>query len=152
MNWRRYIICCAVTLICACMPNAHWRDNAYAQDEEPYEERDAWRDRAEERPNLLSVDTGIASFMADEIHGRMTANGELYDIRQLTAAHRTLPFNTIVEVKNLNNGKTVEVRINDRGPYVDGRIIDLSFEAAKLLGLVERGSGMVEIRIVRYGR
>ncbi len=152
MKWRRFIICCSVTLICACMPNAHWRDDAYARDDSEPQQRSAWRDRGEERPNLLSTDTGIASFMADEIHGRMTANGELYDMRQLTAAHRTLPFGTIVLVKNSANGRSVEVRINDRGPYVDGRIIDLSFEAAKQLGLVERGSGMVELRVVRYGK
>jgi rare lipoprotein A len=91
---------------------------------------------------------GQASFMADEIHGHMTANGELYDMRQLSAAHRTLPFHTLVEVRNLLNNKTVRVRINDRGPYAKGRIIDLSFAAAQVLGLVEAGSGLVELRIL----
>jgi rare lipoprotein A len=134
------------------MPHANWRDDANAQDDPVLEQRRRQDDGFEDRPNLFATETGIASFMADEIHGRMTANGELYDIRQMTAAHRTLPFNTVVSVKNLANGKIIDVRINDRGPYVDGRIIDLSFEAAKLLGLVERGSGMVELRVVRYGR
>jgi len=91
---------------------------------------------------------GQASFMADEIHGRMTANGELYDMRQLSAAHRTLPFHTLVEVRNLLNNKIVRVRINDRGPYAKGRIIDLSFAAAQVIGLVESGSGLVELRIL----
>ena len=97
-------------------------------------------------PQRLQI--GRASFMADEIHGRMTANGEPYDMRQLVAAHRTLPFHTLVEVRNLLNNKSVKVRINDRGPYAKGRIIDLSFAAAQVLGLVEAGSGLVELRVL----
>ena len=89
--------------------------------------------------------------MADETHGRKTANGEMYDMRQLVGAHLTLPFNSIVLVRNLKNGKEVEIRINDRGPYVKGRIIDLSLEAAKRIGIAEEGSGLVEIEILKLG-
>jgi len=107
-------------------------------------------ERAENTTPYRRHDTerGIASFMADETHGRRTANGEMYDMRQMVAAHLTLPFNSMVRVRNLKNGLEVEVRINDRGPYVRGRIIDLSLEAAKRLGLVEHGSGEVEIEVL----
>lgn len=106
--------------------------------------------KSDKKP-IITLQIGFASFMADEIHGRMTANGELYDMRQLVAAHRTLPFNTIVDVRNLENNKLVRVRINDRGPYIQGRIIDLSFEAAKELDLIQSGSALVEVHIIQLG-
>ncbi|NIA30214.1 MAG: septal ring lytic transglycosylase RlpA family protein [Actinobacteria bacterium] len=95
---------------------------------------------------------GIASFTADENQGKRTASGEIYNMRDMVAAHKRLPFGTLVKVKNLKNGKTVVVRINDRGPYVRGRIIDLSFEAAKKLDFVEEGTTEVEVEIVKMGR
>lgn len=82
---------------------------------------------------------GMASWYGGEFQGRLTANGEVFDTYKMTAAHKTLPFNTIVEVRNLNNGKTVEVRINDRGPFVEGRIIDLSYAAAQALEMLDNG-------------
>lgn len=144
-------------------PNAWAMTEAEAQEEAQGEEKEAEAIRAEEvekeeeqdRPLALrrgARESGIASFMADETHGRKTASGEIFDMRQLVAAHLTLPFDSIVLVRNLANGREVEVRINDRGPFVKGRIIDLSFEAAKQLGLVERGSGRVEIEVIRIGR
>jgi len=78
---------------------------------------------------------GIASYYGKEFHGRKTASGETYDMHKLTAAHRTLPFGTRVRVTNVLNGKTIVVRINDRGPFKRDRIIDLSFEAARRLGI-----------------
>jgi len=104
-----------------------------------------------ERPGEAAtgnVVEGYASFYADEFHGRKTANGETYDMNALTAAHRTLPFGTMVSVKNTNNGKAVVVRINDRGPFKDNRIIDLSLAAAKQIGLVGPGTALVELEIV----
>lgn len=98
-----------------------------------------------------SSDRGVASWYGQEYAGRTTANGEIFDPAQLTAAHRTLPFGTVVEVRNLANGQTVTVRINDRGPFISGRIIDLSFAAAREIGLVEKGVGEVELRILRVG-
>ncbi len=92
--------------------------------------------------------SGVASYYADEFHGRKTANGEKYDMHALTAAHRTLPFNTMVRVTNLENSKTVTVRINDRGPFKDNRVIDLSLEAAKLVGLVSHGTAQVSLEII----
>lgn len=88
---------------------------------------------------------GKASYYADKFEGRRTANGEVFHQRKLTAAHKTLPFGTKVKVKNLTNGKTVKVRINDRGPFVAGRIIDLSRKAAKKIGLL--GAGVANVKI-----
>src|SRR5947209_13854072 len=86
---------------------------------------------------------GVASWYGQEYAGRTTANGEIFDPLLLTAAHRTLPFGTVVEVKNAKSGKIVRVRINDRGPYVGNRLIDLSYAAAKVIDLIEPGSGDV---------
>ena len=97
---------------------------------------------------LSGLETGEASWYGGKFQGRLTANGERFDTNLLTAAHKTLPFNTIVEVKNLGNDKIVHVRINDRGPFVEGRIIDLSRAAASRLDMVGKGVANVEIRII----
>ncbi len=96
--------------------------------------------------------TGIASWYGADFHGRRTAAGEIYDMNKLTAAHRELPFNTIVEVENIENGKRTPVRINDRGPFIKGRIIDLSYKAAQRLGLAEKGTAPVNLRIIDPGK
>lgn len=90
----------------------------------------------------------MASYYADEFNGRKTANGEVYDMYALTAAHKTLPFNTRVRVVNLENKKSVVVRVNDRGPFKDDRVIDVSLEAAKQLGLISTGTAPVKIEIL----
>jgi rare lipoprotein A len=95
--------------------------------------------------------SGMASWYGEEFAGRTTANGEIFDPLQLTAAHRTLPFGTIVEVRNPRNGATVKVRINDRGPFVGNRVIDLSYAAADKLKMVETGVGEVELRVLKMG-
>ena len=93
-----------------------------------------------------SVQTGLAAYYADSLHGRKTASGAPYDKNALTAAHRTLPFGTIVEVTNLVNRRTVRVEINDRGPFGDGdRIIDLSRAAAERIDMI--GAGIVKVRV-----
>lgn len=92
------------------------------------------------------TESGKASYYADKFNGRKTANGEVFRQSKLTAAHKTLPFGTKVKVVNLTNGRTVKVRINDRGPFVAGRIIDLSKKAAKKIGLTQSGVANVEIR------
>lgn len=91
------------------------------------------------------AEEGVASWYGVPFNGRRTSNGEIYDMYQLTAAHRTLPFNAIVRVTNLNNGKQVNVRINDRGPFVANRVIDLSYSAAQAIGMV--GPGTAEVRL-----
>lgn len=91
---------------------------------------------------------GIASFYGTDFHGRKTANGEYYDMYGMTAAHKTLPFGTLLEVKNLSNGHKVRVRVNDRGPFIEGREIDLSYGAANRIGMLNAGVQEVEMRIV----
>lgn len=99
-------------------------------------------------PRIQAVETGLASWYGHPYHGRPAANGEIYDMESFTAAHRTLPFGTRVRVTNLTNQKTVEVRIIDRGPFVDGRIIDLSHIAAQNIDLIGPGVAPVRIEIV----
>lgn len=91
---------------------------------------------------------GLASYYSDALEGRSTASGEPYLKAEFTAAHRTLPFNTRVKVTNLSNKKWVVVRINDRGPFVKGRIIDVSRAAAEKLGIIEKGVVKVRIEVV----
>lgn len=98
------------------------------------------------------VQHGIASWYGEEFAGRTTANGEIFDPLQFTAAHRTLPFGTVVDVTNPKTSQTVRVRINDRGPYIGQRLIDLSYAAAQQIGLIDPGSGDVDIRVVTIGR
>ena len=94
-------------------------------------------------------ETGIASWYGDPFHGRKTANGATYDMNQLTAAHKTLPMPTDVRVTNLENGRSIVVTVNDRGPFVHGRIIDLSRRAAQLLGVVRKGTAKVRVEIAQ---
>lgn len=97
---------------------------------------------------LRTLGSGIASYYGKRFAGRLTANGERFNPQQLTAAHKTLPFGTLVLVTNPNNGKSVTVRINDRGPYAHNRSIDLSRAAAEQIDLVSRGHGTVELSVV----
>ncbi len=93
-------------------------------------------------------EVGVASWYGDAFHGRQTANGEIFDKRRLSAAHKTLPLPTIAEVENLENGRRALVRINDRGPFVDDRVIDLSHAAADELGFTAKGLARVRVRYV----
>jgi len=89
--------------------------------------------------------TGIASWYGDKFHGRKTSNGEIYNMYDMTAAHKTLPMNTWVSVQNLENDRKIVVRINDRGPFVTGRVIDLSYAGAKEIGIADPGTGKVKV-------
>ncbi|HET9882456.1 MAG TPA: septal ring lytic transglycosylase RlpA family protein [Candidatus Binatia bacterium] len=94
------------------------------------------------------IETGLASWYGAKHHGRRTASGEIFDQKKFTAAHRTLPWGSIVKVTNLDNGKSVEVRINDRGPFTKGRIIDLSRAAARAVGMLESGVSLVRMELL----
>jgi len=96
------------------------------------------------------VERGVASWYGPGFHGNRTANGERYDMHRLTAAHRTLPLGSVARVRSLSNGRTVTVRINDRGPFARGRIIDLSLAAAQTLGMIGQGTDRVEVRVIGY--
>ena len=115
-------------------------------------EQDSFRFRSQEPQILITRQTyyGKASWYGPKFHGRLTANGEIFNSYGLTAAHRSLPFGTKVRVTNLRNGRSVIVRINDRGPFIKGRIIDLSAGAAQKLNMV--GNGVANVQIDILGR
>jgi rare lipoprotein A len=95
---------------------------------------------------------GKASYYGEGFHGKKTASGETFNMYALTAAHRSFPFGTICKVTNQSNGKSVVVRINDRGPFVQGRILDLSYKAADVIGGLRQGIMNVRIEVIRWGR
>lgn len=97
------------------------------------------------------VERGIASWYGEDFHGKPTSSGEIYNMYDLTAAHKLMPLGTVAKITNLENDQSVVVKINDRGPFVDGRIIDLSYSAAKEIGMAEKGLSRVEIRVLKWG-
>ena len=98
--------------------------------------------------SVMHQNRGIASWYGKEWHGKPTANGEIYDMYSMTAAHRKLPFGTMVQVTDLDTGREVVVRINNRGPFIPGRVIDLSYAAAKKLGTLEKGVAPCKITVL----
>jgi len=94
-------------------------------------------------------ESGMASWYGEPFHGRKTANGETYDMYGISAAHRTLPFGTVLHVTDRQTGRSVEVRVTDRGPFISGRILDLSYGAAESLGIVNKGVANVTIEVIR---
>jgi rare lipoprotein A len=96
---------------------------------------------------MRELERGQASWYGLRFHGRRTASGDRYDQRALTAAHKTLPFGTMVRVRSLVNGKEIEVRINDRGPFVRGRVVDVSLAAAEALGMMAQGVNQVSLHV-----
>lgn len=125
-----------ITTLLSCSPSPR-----YASPETPT--------KTTSKPSTKKVKSdGIASWYGPGFQGRKTANGEKFDMHALTAAHKELPFGTMVEVTNLDNGRKVVVRINDRGPFVKGRVIDLSKKAAQSIGMIEQGHAPVKLRIL----
>lgn len=112
---------------------------------EPYQVNGVWYTPVED---YGYDETGIASWYGADFHGKATANGETYDMNEVTAAHKTLPMPSLARVTNLENGRSLIVRVNDRGPFVAGRIIDLSRRSAQLLGLDGKGTGKVRVQIL----
>ena len=113
---------------------------------QPYQVKGVWYTP---EPDYAYDRTGIASWYGQQFQGRYTANGEIYDLNDLSAAHKTLPLPCIVEVTNLSNGRALRLRVNDRGPFADGRIIDVSRRAAQLLGFAGAGTAEVRVRVLR---
>ncbi len=111
----------------------------------PTRDGTAWRGTA---PGMRPYQIGLASYYGRRFHGRRTANGERFDMYDLTAAHRVLPLGSVIRVTNVSNGRSVRVRVNDRGPYIRGRVIDLSYAAAYRLGMVRSGLARVQIELV----
>ncbi|MGA9364368.1 MAG: septal ring lytic transglycosylase RlpA family protein [Bacteroidota bacterium] len=101
--------------------------------------------------DVLYSAEGIASYYANAFDGRTTSNGEVFDMEGLTAAHQSFPFNTIARVTDLMSGRSVKVRINDRGPFWENRIIDLSRGAAEGIGILDRGIALVKVDVIKWG-
>ena len=99
-------------------------------------------------PAAGDAEVGLASWYGRDFHGRRTSSGEIYDMYQMTAAHRTLPLGTWVEVIHVETGRSIQVRVNDRGPFIAGRVIDLSYGAARVLGMVGQGVAPVRVRLL----
>ena len=95
--------------------------------------------------------TGVSSWYGPQFHGNLTANGEVFDMYGITAAHKEFPLNTVARVTNLDNNKSIILRINDRGPYIDGRILDCSYGAALKLDFSDQGTANVKIEIIEWG-
>ena len=108
----------------------------------------SWIPKGETVLDVGIKERGVASWYGAQFHGRLAATGEIFDMQALTAAHRTLPLGSMVRVVNLLNGKHVRVRINDRGPYVNGRILDLSYAAAAQLGMVGKGISPIQLEVI----
>ena len=112
------------------------------------EKKPAVPEKAPEKRETRGVQYGIASWYGPDFHGKPTSSGDIYDMYQLTCAHNTLALGTTVIVTNLENGKSLELRVNDRGPFVKERIIDLSYSAARILGIWEKGTAFVKVETV----
>jgi len=97
------------------------------------------------------IQYGVSSYYADKFHGRRTANGEIYDMYGISAAHQTLPLNSVIRVTNLENNKVLKMKINDRGPFLKNRILDCSYGAAAKLGFISNGTAMVKIEVLKIG-
>ena len=98
--------------------------------------------------SLGKTETGSASYYSTSFHGKKTSFGEIYNSNELSVAHRTYPYNTMLEVKNLDNNETVIVRVNDRGPFIDNRLVDLSKKAARQIGIIEDGVANVSVKVI----
>ena len=143
LTYFQFPICAAISLFLLSCAAPEKRPAPLPGYPKPYKIGKQWYQPLEHARGFQ--ERGTASWYGKAFHGRKTASGEPYDMYALTAAHKTLPMGTYVRVSNLSNGKTVDVRINDRGPFVRGRIIDLSYEAARQIGLVGRGTAPAKI-------
>ena len=129
-------------------PAGHYRPPDQAKHPKPYRVGKKWYQPLPHANNFRQ--RGIASWYGKKFHGRKTSSGEIYNMYAMTAAHKTLPLGTYVNVRHLNNQREIEVRINDRGPFIRGRVIDLSYTAAKKIGII--GTGTAPVEVVALGK
>jgi rare lipoprotein A len=156
-GFRFFTVLLTFLLLVSCLPK---RQVVYERRIGPPEKKEAKRESVrEEKPTppdreetekweTRGVQYGIASWYGPDFHGKPTSSGDIYDMHQLTCAHNTLALGTTVIVTNLENGKSLELKVNDRGPFVKERVIDLSYAAAKILGIWEKGTAFVKVETV----
>lgn len=150
-----YILFCIGLFLCFLLTACGFKHHLISEGRIfPPQEREAVREekffpesRVEKR-ETKSVQYGVASWYGPDFHGKPTSSGEIYDMYQLTCAHNTLPLGTVVMVTNLENGRSLEVKVNDRGPFVKERLLDLSYAAAQILGIWEKGTALVKVEVV----
>lgn len=107
---------------------------------------------SQKEPSVVGdIQYGVSSYYAEKFHGRRTANGEIYDMYEISGAHQTLPLNSIVRVTNLENNKILVIKINDRGPFIKNRIFDCSYGAAVKLGFISKGTAIVKVEVLEIG-
>jgi rare lipoprotein A len=146
------VLCCTATFIlvsCTSTPRFAERGEQHSGERKPTAQTEQPVQQSSGKI-LLSLE-GIASYYAQDFHGKQTSNGEIFDMNAFTAAHRTFPFGTKVRVTNLENNKIVIVRVNDRGPFKEGRIMDLSMGAAKEIDLIRTGTARVRLEVLEWG-
>ena len=149
--WRIFLLV-LFFLIVACGPRHVVMDRrtSPAEKQEVKKERPVPETKIEKRESK-EVQHGVASWYGGEFHGRPTSSGEIYDMYQLTCAHNTFPLGTIVMVTNLENGRSLELKVNDRGPFAKERILDVSYAAAQMLGMWEKGTALVKVEVISPG-
>jgi rare lipoprotein A len=149
--WRTFLLILFFLLV-ACGPRHVVIDRRIppSEKQEIKKERSVPEAKIEKRESK-EVQFGVASWYGGEFHGRPTSSGEVYDMYQLTCAHNTLPLGTIVMVTNIENGRSLELKVNDRGPFVKERILDVSYAAAQMLGIWEKGTALVKVEVISPG-
>jgi rare lipoprotein A len=135
-------------LLTNCAPKRVAVERRALPPEKPVAKKEALKEERIEKRETKEVQYGVASWYGRDFHGKPTSSGEIYDMYQLTCAHNTLPLGTMVMVTNLENGKSLELKVNDRGPFVKERIIDLSYAAAQILGMWEKGTANVKVEAI----
>jgi rare lipoprotein A len=148
-NLLLFVICAVLLCSAGCGSSRRFSEQQ-SDPSRPSQSYESQNEKFSGKP-LLTLE-GTASYYAHDFHGRKTSNGETYDMHAFTAAHRTFPFGTKIRVTNLENKKTVIVRVNDRGPFKEGRLIDLSLGAAKKIDLVLNGTGHVKLEVLEWGK
>ena len=137
-----------IFILHSCSPSPRYNSRAVKNESRSL---DAGKKNKSKFHKKKTVYKGVSSYYGPKFHGKLTANGEVYDMYGITAAHKEIPFNTVARVTNLDNGKSLILRINDRGPYIDGRILDCSYGAAKKLNFIKQGTANVKIEIIEWG-
>ncbi len=142
----KFLLLCSGLLLFACTPAPRYGSGNNTRGKSIYSTNS--RKKVDTGLKLNIKYNWVASFYADDFHGKQTANGENFDMNALTCAHKTLPFNTILRVTNPDNNQQVTVRVNDRGPFIAGRDLDLSLGAAKKIGLLTEGVKALKVEIL----